>query len=161
MSSINMDIENSQGSEENESPDCSKLQYILFVDDDEDQLFVFKTLLESRKQNRVVTASSAQEAKETLQQIHIDLVVCDVNMPEVRGTELVAQLRAAGDQDHLPAIMITANSNLTKEEALSCGADELVYKSQPKRLLACVDKMLKDNAENCGLLDKIQQRFVQ
>ena len=136
-------------------------RYLLLVDDDEDQLRLFKTLLEARTKHHVVAASSALEAREILHQIHIDLVISDINMPDMNGTELVSTLRHASDQEKLPVILFSANSSYAKEEVLAHGADDFYGKSETQAMVECIRRLLGQNTENCSLLAKVQERFVQ
>jgi len=68
---------------------------ILVVDDDLNSLSLIARSLEHAG-FRVVRASSAQDAKVLAQPGEQDLIVSDVNMPELRGPELVKQLKASG-----------------------------------------------------------------
>ena len=136
-------------------------RYLLLIDDDEDQLLLFKTLLETRTKHHVIALSSAQEAREVLHQIHVDLVISDINMPDMSGTELVTTLRLASDQGKLPVILVSANSGYPKDEVLAHGADEFCSKSETNLMIKHIEKLLSQNAENGSLLAKVHERFLQ
>jgi two-component system response regulator len=64
---------------------------VLVVDDDPS----FRRLVAARLERAgacVHEAASVHEAIETLEQKHVDLVVCDYSMPEANGTNLLAYL---------------------------------------------------------------------
>lgn len=84
---------------------------ILCVDDNEQVLSVRTFLLETRGY-RVVSVLSAQEALEHLQQAApgtIDLLLCDLIMPQMDGNELVR--RAKQLHPFLPAMIVSGTVN--------------------------------------------------
>lgn len=64
---------------------------ILYVDDELDNLIGFKAVY--RREYKVYTAQSGQEALDILSQHPIDLVVSDQRMPKMTGVELLEQVR--------------------------------------------------------------------
>lgn len=80
---------------------------ILCVDDNEQTLAVRKFLLETRGY-RVLTAACAQHALEMLETPEtgsVDLLLCDLIMPHVDGSELVRRARAV--RPGIPTLMIS------------------------------------------------------
>ena len=80
---------------------------ILCVDDNEQTLSIRKFLLET-KGYRVLTAAAAQEALDILEsypQGEIALLLCDLMMPQMDGTELIRRARAL--QPGLPTMMVS------------------------------------------------------
>jgi len=65
---------------------------ILCVDDNEQALSIRKFLLETRGYN-VVTCTNGRDAISTFSKGGIDLVLCDLLMPELDGAEVVRQLK--------------------------------------------------------------------
>ena len=58
-----------------------------------------------------------------------DLIILDVMLPEEDGFSVLAKLRAAGDFENIPIIMLTAkDSEFDKVTALDAGADDYVTK---------------------------------
>lgn len=132
---------------------------VLLVDDDEDQLFLFKTLLE-RTKCEVITADTALDALEILEQIHIDLVVCDVMMPGMDGKELMMRLRQSSSLDNLPIIAFSASEDLPSDDVLSAGANLFCPKSKTRELLEQVGRLLQQHSVNKTLLAQIRERFT-
>ncbi|HYX67504.1 MAG TPA: response regulator [Terriglobales bacterium] len=66
---------------------------ILCVDDNEQALSIRKVMLETRGY-RVVTSSNGREALEIFQRGGIDLVLTDLVMPGLDGTELIERIKA-------------------------------------------------------------------
>jgi CheY-like chemotaxis protein len=85
---------------------------ILCVDDNEQILSVRKFLLETRGCYRVIAVSSAQQALEVLQTClpgSLDLLLCDLLMPQMDGNELVR--RAKQLHPGLPALIVSGTVN--------------------------------------------------
>jgi CheY-like chemotaxis protein len=131
---------------------------VLLVDDDDNQLFLFKTLFE-RKQFTVVMAHSAIEAEQFVEQIHVDLIVCDLNMPEVNGRELITRLRRASHLRDLPIVSFTADKGVTSEELIACGANAHCPKSDIASLLRSLEDFSEHEKITKSLLERIQTRF--
>ncbi len=132
--------------------------FLLLVDDDEDQLELFKMMFQ-QKNFDVVTSNSADEAEEILKQIHIDAVICDVNMPQVDGKTLIARLRRARGLNKMRIFSFTADDHHDPEELLACGADEHYTKTQVRTLLRDLDKLVVEKDKTVSLLEQVQERF--
>jgi two-component system response regulator ResD len=74
-----------------------------------------------------------------------DLVVLDLMLPGMDGLEVMRRLRAAGNGDRLPVILLTAKGEATDRViGLRLGADDYVVKPfSPAELVARVDAVLR------------------
>ena len=74
-----------------------------------------------------------------------DLVITDVNMPQMDGLTLVRNLRGMANYKHTPLLVLTTeNTPERKMEGREAGATGwLVKPFNPERLLATVSKVLK------------------
>jgi CheY-like chemotaxis protein len=61
---------------------------------------------------RVLTAANGKEAVYKVWQYLPDLIVCDVQMPELNGFEVLSILRSASQTEHTPFIFLTAEDSL-------------------------------------------------
>lgn len=111
---------------------------ILCVDDDAQSLSVRKVLLETRGY-RVICCTSAEEALQAFEFGGIDIVLSDVVMPGMSGTELIAKLKAQSPT--LPAILFTGKSNIYDQDQI---ADVFVPKGMctPAELLERIRLLL-------------------
>src|SRR4029078_7122730 len=79
----------------------------------------------------VVTASDGQSGltKARLEGSEIDLVLLDMNLPQMDGWEVARQLKADESTQSLPVIAVTAHAMVgDREKGLSAGCDEYVTK---------------------------------
>lgn len=99
---------------------------ILVVDDEESIREFFEIMLK-REGYEVLTASNGREALESLKKQPVDLVISDIQMPELSGMELLNAVRELDPE--LLFIMITAFGNTeTAVEAMKLGAYDYVQK---------------------------------
>lgn len=133
---------------------------ILLVDDDDDQLLIFDAFLKGKGHN-VVTARSATEALHILKDVHIDLVICDMNMPEMTGGEFVQQIRYLKGFAHLPIISFTAVEEFAEEDIRKLGFNLFCRKQDARRLLfGQIEQLLKEQPLSHSLLMQIKDRFA-
>lgn len=93
----------------------------------------------------VVSAETGAEALRKFDQGGIDLVLLDLMIPEVSGTEVCRQIRT---KSRVPIIMLTAkDSEVDKVVGLEIGADDYVTKPYSSReLVARIHSVLRRNS---------------
>lgn len=102
---------------------------ILIVDDSAVDRRLVAGLLKGDPSLDVATAENGRDALDLLRKAPVDLVVTDLQMPELDGLELVRELRTHGP--HVPVILMTAHGSETLAvEALEQGAASYVPKTQ-------------------------------
>src|ERR1035437_7146926 len=94
--------------------------------------------------HEVLEAADGHEALNTLKQHSVDLVITDVNMPNMDGLELTRQLRALPAFARTPIILLTTESDPAKKtQGRSAGATGWIVKPfSQEQLLAVVAKVL-------------------
>ena len=101
---------------------------LLIVDDNEMNRDVLARRLE-RKGYVVAVAEGARDLTDRVRQHRADIVLLDIEMPEISGLEALKMLRADYCQDDLPIIMVTAKSQSEDiVEALNMGASDYLTK---------------------------------
>ena len=124
-------------------PPASPLR-ILVVEDNAVNQKVACGLLE-RHGHTVVVAVNGKEALHTLREQAFDLVLMDVQMPEMDGLEATAAIRAGeeGTGRRLPIIALTAQAlQEDRERCLAAGMDGYLAKPvQPYQLIQTVTKV--------------------
>jgi CheY-like chemotaxis protein len=81
----------------------------ILVVDDNPVIQLMLSLMLKRNDQSVLTAASGQEALELIERTNVDLVILDVNMPDMDGLTLLKQLRDDERYQDLPIIMLTAS----------------------------------------------------
>jgi len=109
---------------------------ILVVDDEPDLLELVRVnLAESGFQ--VEATTSGREVLERVRRSPPDLLVLDLMMPDVAGTDICRQIRATPELADLPIIMLTAKAEeLDRVVGFELGADDYVTKPFSPRELA-------------------------
>lgn len=101
---------------------------ILYVEDNPENRLLIQRVL-SAEGYRVVEAASAQEALEYLDRETPDLILMDINMPEVDGYTLTKQLKQRPELKRVPIIAMTANvMKGDMEKSLQAGCDGYIPK---------------------------------
>jgi CheY-like chemotaxis protein len=114
---------------------------ILAVDDDADARNLLKVLLESAGATTYL-ASSAREGMQQLLRRPVDVLICDVGMPETDGYTLMRQIRTLDDRQKngVAAVALTAYARLEdRMAAIQAGFQNHLPKPvEPSELLAVV-----------------------
>jgi CheY-like chemotaxis protein len=99
---------------------------ILIVDDFDDTRLLLRTWLR-KKGYRVAEAENGNEAIAKAQELKPDLIIMDVEMPELDGLSATRQIRALKDSAALPIIAVSAyGADQFRESALAAGCNEYV-----------------------------------
>jgi signal transduction histidine kinase/CheY-like chemotaxis protein len=126
---------------------------ILLAEDNAVNQLVARKLLE-RHGHSVAVAGNGREALELFDHDRFDLILMDVQMPEMDGFETTAALRAreAGAGRHIPIIAMTAHAMKGDEKrCLDAGMDAYVTKPiKPAVLLAVLDATCRQPALRGG-----------
>ncbi len=102
---------------------------ILVVDDFDDTRLLLRTWLR-KKGYQVVEAENGNEAIAKARDIELDLVIMDVEMPELDGLSATRQIRKLKDSTELPILAVSAyGADLFRQQALDAGCNE--YMSTP------------------------------
>jgi two-component system, chemotaxis family, chemotaxis protein CheY len=83
---------------------------ILIVDDFATMRKVIRNILKQIGYENIVEAEDGAIGLRVLKSQKIDLVVCDWNMPNMTGLELLKAVRADGDLKETPFLMVTAEA---------------------------------------------------
>lgn len=120
---------------------------LLLVEDDESLINELKDVF-AQAGHTVDTASDGPAGIELLKSFTYDVVILDVNIPEVNGIEVCTQFRAAGGT--APVLMLTGLSSETdKERGLDSGADDYLTKPFSSReLLARIRALVRRSPQS-------------
>lgn len=116
---------------------------ILVVDNEQETLRVVDLHLQ-RAGYRVVTARDGKDALEKIRRALPDLIMFDLNLPQVDGLELCKLLRQKAGMETLPLVILTArNSEIDRVLAFELGASDYITKPfNPRELVLRIGKQL-------------------
>ena len=114
---------------------------ILIVEDEESVLDPLELLL-SKEGFSIETARDGRSALEKFEKVSPDLVLLDLMIPQISGTEVCRQIRA---KSQVPIIMLTAKeTEVDKVVGLELGADDYIVKPYSKaELVARIKAVLR------------------
>jgi len=99
---------------------------ILIVDDLQEKLLVFNTILEELDQNLVMVRSGSEALREILHR-EFAVILLDVNMPDIDGLETARLIRQYKKSAHTPIIFITAYADeMQTAQGYSLGAVDYI-----------------------------------
>jgi CheY-like chemotaxis protein len=104
---------------------------VLYIEDNPDNMTLVQRALEARGY-RLLKAVNGLGGVEVAEREDVDLILLDINLPDIDGYEVARRLRASAKSAllHTPIIAITANAlKGDAEKALEAGCD--VYMSKP------------------------------
>lgn len=131
---------------------------ILIVEDEESLADPLAFLL--RKEGfEVITAGDGQTALVEFERNDVDIVLLDLMLPGMSGTDVCKQLRATST---VPVIMVTArDSEIDKVVGLELGADDYVTKPYSSReLIARIRAVLRRGADPDVVFDDIEEQIL-
>lgn len=116
---------------------------ILVVDDCDTTRKLLSYIIKE-KGYRIISASNGIEALELLATSPIDLIVTDLNMPQMDGYELSKSLRGQDAYREIPIIMITTEAGeADRRMGLEAGVTTYLSKPiSPQRLLYEIEKLI-------------------
>jgi two-component system chemotaxis response regulator CheY len=102
---------------------------ILIADDSSSMRTMLISAIELIDSFRIVEASSGFEALRILPQERVDLILTDINMPDINGLELISYLRSNPNYRDVPVIIIsTEGSQKDIDRGKLLGANDYLVK---------------------------------
>jgi len=123
---------------------------ILVVDDSKVMRDMIVACLRAIPDTRFVHASSGLEAIERLSLSPFDLMVLDLNMPDIGGVEVLEFVRGQDTLQALPVLIVTTRGDdQSREQVLKAGATSFLAKPfTPDSIIAEVRAILAGGAES-------------
>lgn len=117
---------------------------ILVVEDSPAMRSFVRASLEGIDGCEVLLAANGFEALRVLPRRRYDVIVTDINMPDINGLELIRFVRASELHRETPIVIISTDAaERDRERALALGADEYVVKPfTAEELRAIVERRL-------------------
>jgi two-component system chemotaxis family response regulator WspR len=142
---------------------------LLIVDDNEMNRDVLRRHLSRQGYRQIFVAGNGKQALEMMAEQDFDLILLDIQMPEMNGYELLEYLKADHKLSQIPVIMISAVDEIDSVvRCIEMGAEDYLYKPFNRVLLkartsACLEKKhLRDQEERYRLqLEEANKKLEQ
>ncbi len=134
-------------------PDDDERPWVLIVDDSR---VVRRTIMNVLgRAYKVLEAEDGVAGWRVLRQnSHVEVVISDIEMPEMDGYSLICKIRAVEDPAlrEIPVVVITsAEDEITRERAYACGANDFILKPfNAEQLFACVQSQINEHRKTTG-----------
>jgi len=101
---------------------------ILYVEDNPDNRLLVRRILLSEDYS-LLEATDAMDALNVLKTVQPDLILMDINMPDMDGYTLTAKIKSMPGFERVPILAVTANvMRGDKEKTLEAGCDGYIQK---------------------------------
>jgi len=101
---------------------------VLYVEDNQDNRSLVRRVLEAEGYS-VLEAASAHHALDRLEERSPDIILMDINMPDMDGYTLTARIRSMPTLARVPIVAVTANvMRGDREKSLQAGCDGYIQK---------------------------------
>ena len=122
-----------------------KTLHVLVVDDMDSIRSLVNSTLNELGVRKIYLVPNGSVAWKQLKDTRIDLIICDWDMPQMSGLELLRLVRASKPHSQIPFLMLTATTEKEKVmEAVEAGASDYLAKPfSPKDLEYRVIKLLR------------------
>ena len=119
---------------------------VLVIDDSSTMRSLIAASVEEIKDYEAVEASNGFEALKMLPAMTFDLIITDINMPEINGLEIVSFVRNHPSYKDIPMIIVsTEQSEEDRKKGLALGATAYVTKPfEPEQLKKVVQRVMKE-----------------
>ncbi len=105
------------------------MRAVWIVDDDDKMSHAVKLMLQLLDSTVEIFRDARSAAKRLLAGDRPDLIVLDINMPEVSGIDFLEFLRMRNDLKEIPVVMLSSETTDTQvDEAMRIGANAFVFK---------------------------------
>ena len=102
---------------------------ILIVDDITMMRRILRYTLKQIGLTNIIEADDGKSAIKALKREKVDIIVCDWNMPEMKGIDVLNKVRSDNEFKDIPFIMVTVKDNKKDiEEAVKLGVTDYILK---------------------------------
>lgn len=105
------------------------MEKILIVDDIASNRILLRKILATVNNYQIIEASNGKEAITKYTEENPDLILMDINMPEMDGYQSASAIKAEMGEEYIPIIFVTAlNDETSLSNALASGGDDFICK---------------------------------
>ena len=118
------------------------MKTILIVDDFESSRSILSRTLQTAGYS-VLQKESGAHALDCLKENTIDLVITDLNMPDMDGIVLTKNIRVMENYQYVPVILLTANSKSETKQQMAKEAGATAWLEKPFKVEALLESVKK------------------
>ncbi len=127
----------------------------IHIDDDQETLLYCKGLFNENKLLEYVSGfSNAKDAVQFLSAVKVDIIFCDIEMPEYNGFWLANNLPY-----EVPIVFITAHNGFAVEAFEACALHYLIKPLSSEQLSICIDRFQKQEHRSLHLKEQLSQFY--
>ena len=123
----------------------ARLHTLLYVEDNQANLLLVEQIIARRPELRLMTATNGQLGIEFARSAKPEIILMDINLPDLSGTEVLKILRGDHATSHIPVVALSANAMPHDiEKGLEAGFQR--YLTKPiviEEFMTCLDEMLQ------------------
>jgi two-component system chemotaxis response regulator CheY len=122
-----------------------EVKRILIAEDSNTMRSMLVSTIDELEKYTIVEAASGFEALRLLPREQVDLIITDINMPDINGLELISYVRNNPNYQSIPLFVVSTESgDKDLEKGLALGANEYLIKPfDPVRLQQLICKYLE------------------
>ena len=119
---------------------------VLVVEDSSAMRSLIASTVEELKGYETVQAGNGFEALKTLPTQRFDLIITDINMPDINGLEIINFVKGNTSYKDIPLIIVTTEQGeADRKKGLALGAEEYITKPfDPEKLQAVIRRIFKE-----------------
>ena len=120
------------------------MKRILITEDSPTMRSLLVSTIEALEGFEILEASSGFDALRLLPRGKVDLIITDINMPDINGLELISYVKKNPHYQNIPLFIIsTERSERDREKGLALGADEYLTKPfDPLKLQELINRYI-------------------
>ncbi len=134
------------------------MKHILIVDDNKTSLASAKSALNDTY--KITAVTSGEQALKFLKNSRCDIILLDINMPEMDGFEVMKKIRENSERADIPIIFLTADSDAeTESRCLEEGASDFIAKPFVLNVMRSrISRILELDDLRKNLAEKLDER---
>jgi CheY-like chemotaxis protein/anti-sigma regulatory factor (Ser/Thr protein kinase) len=141
---------------------------VLIVDDNKNNIFTLRTLIKEYIDVNTLEANSGSAALKILTKTKVDLIILDIQMPDIDGFETAKVIRSRKKTQHIPIVFLTAayKAEEFQQKGFAIGAvDYLTKPIEPPQLISRIQSYVRfieqDRQHKQELERKVQERTAE
>jgi two-component system chemotaxis sensor kinase CheA len=143
------------------TPPPDKSKHVLLVEDSKFLQQLERRYFESDNY-KVTTAMNGKEGLKLLNEFNFDIIISDIEMPEMNGWEFMKTVRKKKEYDNLPAIAVTSlNTDADRTRSLEAGFNAYHVKIDRESLLSEMSELLSIREKSMYSLSQIESHIEQ